>query len=260
MQSLKQNLTQFTWSKLLYCICSNKAKIWACYCCKVGCPTLLSLQLLILYNELVMLLFPGFSFIVFFLQSFWSKFMIFFKIFLKKPLLNYAFCFVFIPGVTFIFLLTFSCLSKSFRCFFLISWAFFFSFSISTVFFDYLLWFYVYFLQISLLQLQEVAYFQRALHLLGPYLWLFVLLWLASTFMTLVKWSLRLRVVPANSSEFFEVIGYILPYDSSFLTSTFTFKYTLARHACHQMNVLFLIPWHDRPKLTKGEKKTIPRV
>ena len=30
MQYLKQNLKQFTWNKLLYCLCSNKAKIWSC--------------------------------------------------------------------------------------------------------------------------------------------------------------------------------------------------------------------------------------
>ena len=29
MQSLKQNLTQFLWNTLLYCLC-NKTKIWAC--------------------------------------------------------------------------------------------------------------------------------------------------------------------------------------------------------------------------------------
>ena len=34
LQSLKQNLTQFTWNTLLYCLCNNKAKIWACCCCK----------------------------------------------------------------------------------------------------------------------------------------------------------------------------------------------------------------------------------
>ena len=31
---MKQNLTQFTWNTLLYCLCNNKAKIWACCCCK----------------------------------------------------------------------------------------------------------------------------------------------------------------------------------------------------------------------------------
>ena len=79
--------------------------------------------------------------------------------------------------------------------------------------------------------------------------------WLASTVMRLVKWSPRLRAVPANSSQFLEVVSYIVPYGFSFLISTSTFKYTLARHSCHRMNALFLIPRNDRPKLTKDENK-----
>ena len=34
IQSLKQNLTHFPWNTLLYPLCNNKAKIWACCCCK----------------------------------------------------------------------------------------------------------------------------------------------------------------------------------------------------------------------------------
>ena len=45
---------------------------------------LLSLDLLILYNELVMLSFPSFPFIVLLLQDFWFKFGILFKFFFKK--------------------------------------------------------------------------------------------------------------------------------------------------------------------------------
>ena len=40
MQSLKQYLTQFTWNTLIYCLCNNKAKIWACCCCKAWIPWL----------------------------------------------------------------------------------------------------------------------------------------------------------------------------------------------------------------------------
>ena len=36
IQSLKQNLTYFTWNEPLYCLGAKKKKnkIWACYCCK----------------------------------------------------------------------------------------------------------------------------------------------------------------------------------------------------------------------------------
>ena len=44
-------------------------------------------------------------------------------------------------------------------------------------------------------------------------------------------------------------------YGSFFPTSTFTFKYTLARNFSHHMNVLYLIPRHDRPK--EGGKQKI---
>ena len=73
--------------------------------------------------------------------------------------------------------------------------------------------------------------------------------------MRLVEWSLRLRTVTANSSQLIEIKGCILPYGSFFPTSKFTFKYTLARNFSHQMNVLYLIPRHDRPK--EGGKQKI---
>ena len=50
----------------------------------LDCLTLLSLDLLILCNELFMPSFPSFPFIVLFLQVFWSKFAILFKLFSKK--------------------------------------------------------------------------------------------------------------------------------------------------------------------------------
>ena len=74
-------------------------------------------------------------------------------------------------------------------------------------------------------------------------------------FMRVVKRSLRLRAGTANSSQLFEIIGYILRNDSSSPASRFTFRYTLARHSFHHMNVLFLIPRHDRPK--EGENKRL---
>ena len=48
--------------------------------------TLLSLDLLILYNELVMLSFPSFPFIVLLLQDFWFKFGILFMLLSSCPL------------------------------------------------------------------------------------------------------------------------------------------------------------------------------
>ena len=50
----------------------------------LDCLTLVSLDLLILYNELVMLSFPSFPFIVLFLQVFWSNFAILLKFLSKK--------------------------------------------------------------------------------------------------------------------------------------------------------------------------------
>ena len=54
---------------------------------------------------------------------------------------------------------------------------------------------------------------------------------------------------------FVQVIDYILPYDSSFPISRFTFKDILARHSSHHKNVVFLIPRHDRPE--QGGKQKI---
>ena len=86
----------------------------------LDCLTFLSWHLFILYNELVMLSFPSFLLIVFFLQVFWSKFLTLLKFFSNKtnknqPLLNYTFYYVFIPSVTLVFsLFFFSFLELSF--------------------------------------------------------------------------------------------------------------------------------------------------
>ena len=83
---------------------------------------------------------------VFFFQVFWSKFATLLKFFSNKttnknqPLLNFTFYHVFIPSVTFVLHLTFSIfhfhLTSLSIAFFLVSWASFFSFSIS----DCLFW------------------------------------------------------------------------------------------------------------------------
>ena len=127
----------------------------------LDCLTLVSLDLLILYNELVMLSFPSFPFIVLFLQVFWSKFAVLFKFFSKKtnhfltkpstlissPVSLSLASYVFISLEIFPFI------------FFLFLELSYFRFRYHAVFFKYLLQFYVHFLQFSLLGLQEVATF-----------------------------------------------------------------------------------------------------
>ena len=104
----------------------------------LDCLTLLSLDLLILCNEVVMLSFPSFPFIVLFLQVFWSKFAVLFKFFSKKT--NH---FLTKPSTLFLSPVSLSSCLLRFHVspnlsidFFSISWAFFFSFSIS----DCLFW------------------------------------------------------------------------------------------------------------------------
>ena len=121
------------------------------------CLTLISLDLLILCNELVILSFLSYPFIVLFLQVFWFKFANLFKFFSKKT--NH---FSTEPSTLFLSPVSLSSCPLSFHVspnlsivfFFLISWAFFFSFLISDCLFEYVLRFYVHFLQISLLGLQ----------------------------------------------------------------------------------------------------------
>ena len=86
IQSLKQNLTQFTWNKLLYCLCISKARIWAWCCYKAWIAWLCwaCIFWFCIMSWLGMLSFSSFPFIVFFLQVFWSKFAILFKFFSKK--------------------------------------------------------------------------------------------------------------------------------------------------------------------------------
>ena len=109
---------------------------------------------------------------------------------------------IFMPSVTLMLLLKFSGLSKPWHCF-LISWTFIFRFRFKTVFFDYLLWIYVHFLQISLLRPPEVAYSQKALYAPAGIFDFSSCFWLV-LFMRVVKWSLRLRAVCANSLQLFK--------------------------------------------------------
>ena len=99
----------------------------------LDCLTLLSLNLLILYNELVMLSFPSFPFIVLFLQVFWSKFAVLFKFFSKKTnhFLTKPSTLILSPVSLSSCLLRFHISRDLSIYFFLISWAFLFSFSIS---------------------------------------------------------------------------------------------------------------------------------
>ena len=129
----------------------------------LDCLTLLSLDLLTLYNELFMLSFPSFPFIVLFLQVFWSKFAILFKLFSTKTNhFSTKSLILFLSPVSLSSLASYvfmslQNLSINFFSYFL---SFLFvHFRYQTVFFEYLLRFYVHFLQISLLGLQEVATF-----------------------------------------------------------------------------------------------------
>ena len=124
MQSLKQNLTQFT---TLLSLQQQNQDLSLLLLQGLDCLTLLNLNLFILYNELVMLSFPSFPFIVLFLQVFESKFAILYQFFsmktnrfLSKPSTLFSST---VSLSTFISSLMLSCLSKSFHCFFfLISW------------------------------------------------------------------------------------------------------------------------------------------
>ena len=164
----------------------------------LDCLALVNFYLLILYNELVMLSFPSFHSLFCSCKSSDLNSRSCSSFFRRKPTTSYVnlqLCFYSQCHLS----LTFSCFSKSFHCFFFLFLEFcFFRFRYQTVFFEYLLRFYVHFLQISLLGLQEVVTFD-----FSPVFDLYL-------FMKVVKWSLRPRTVTANSSQMFN-IGYI-PY------------------------------------------------
>ena len=204
IQSLKQKLTQFTWNKLLYCICSDKENIWACYCSKTWIFWSFWASICYFIYALVVswaayAVFSDRPFIIFFLLVFWSKITILFKFFSKKN--NHLWTtlstlFFFIISVTFILPVNFVVSPNCSITFVSICWAFF-----KQSFFEYLLPFYVHFLQISV---QEVVYFQRDLHLLDR-TFCSCLVFDLYFFMRVVKWSLRLRPVTANFSKLFKL-------------------------------------------------------
>ena len=203
IQSLKQNLTTFTWNKLFYFLRSNKSKIWDCFRSKAW------------------IIFARFVFVDF-VSSFFSSCrstdlnLRCFSSFSQRiinHLLTRSFTLFFITSVVFFFLLyMFFCVSKYFNCFFIISRAFFFWFLISDCLFWDLRPLHVHFFQVSLKVLQEVAHFQRALNPLGQYLDLSCLFFICTV--RIVKWSLRLNAVTCKFFTVVQVIGYILPYDS----------------------------------------------
>ena len=179
-----------------------------------------------------MLSFPSFPFNVLFLPVFWSKFTVLFKFSSKKT--NHILT---KPSALFLSPVSLSSCPLRFHVspnlsivLFLFLELSFFCFRYQTVFFEYLLRFYVHFFRISLLGFQEVATFDFSS-------WF----WLAPFHEGGKMISLRPRVITANSSQLFK-------FSTIFLTSRFTFIYTLAPHSSHNKNVLFFIPRHARPK------------
>ena len=80
---MKQNLTRFTWNKLLYCLWSNKAKVWSCSYSKT-CIALLCWACIWLFCIMHWLCCLSSTSLFFSLQVSWAKFVIMFKFFLKK--------------------------------------------------------------------------------------------------------------------------------------------------------------------------------
>ena len=152
-QSLKQNLTQFTWNKLFYSVCSSKTNIWACCYSKAwiawlcwACICWFCIMCWLCYlSQTCFSFFPSCKSSDLNSRSFSS--------FLEEnqPLRTATSTLFFIISVTFILYLTFSCFSKFFKFFFsqFIEFSIF-CFLCQTAFFEYLLPLYVAFLQISL--------------------------------------------------------------------------------------------------------------
>ena len=151
IQSLKQNLTQFTWNTLLYCLCNNKTKIWACYCCKAWIAWLwwawicwfCIMSWLCCHSRASLSLFcscKSSDLNSRSCSSFSRRKPITSQI--KIQLCFYPQCHFYLAPYVFMSLQIFPLL------FLLISWAFFFRFRYDTVFFEYLLRFYVHFLQL----------------------------------------------------------------------------------------------------------------
>ena len=153
---------------------------------------MLSFHLFILCNVLVMLSFPSFPLIFFFLQVFWSKFATLLKFSRIKPIKTNHFWItpstIFLSPVSFFSFLELSFLHFRFRLsFFSICFGSTFTFFKSR---------------------QEVAYFQRSTHLPRPAPLISSLVLGKNLFMRLLKWSRRLHTVTRNSSQLLEINGY----------------------------------------------------
>ena len=194
MQSLKQNLTQFTWNKLLYCLWSNKAKIWACCCSKAWITWLYwaCISWFCILSWLCCLSRSSLSF--FFLQVFWSKFAILFKFFSKKT--NH-------------FWITLSTLLFYHQCHFHLASYVFLSQQISPfLFFSFFDLFFpdcTFWVSASVLRSlssnptirsSRSCSFLESSSPLGWYLWLLVLYF----YIRVVKWSPRRHTITANTS------------------------------------------------------------
>ena len=173
---------------------------------------------------------------------------------LLQPLLNYTFYLLLSP------VLVSSCYLRflvspnlSFAFFFPFPELYFSRFRYKTVLFEYLLWFYVHFLQIVLESLQMLLDFREPFTSCcstfdySPCVWL-------------VPFHEGSKMISKTSRPYckflpvFQVIAYTVPYGSSFPNSRFTFKCALARYWSHYMNVLFLILRYDRPKEEDKQK------
>ena len=199
-----------------------------------------------------MLSFPSFPFIVFFLQVFWSKFAILFKFFLKKT--NH-----FRTTPSTLFLSPVSLSSCYLRFLSLQIFPLLFSHFLSLLFFVFDIDRLALVLRLLSSNLSIMpsrkCLFSESSSPPRPVPFTSALVFDLYLFMKLVKWPL-LKIFRnlANTSQLFAINGYILPYGSFFPTSTFTFKYTLARQFPHHMNVLFFIPRHDRPKEGRNKR------
>ena len=146
----------------------------------LDCLTLLCLYLFILHNELIMLSFPSFPFIVFFLQVFWSKFAILLKFFRIKRIKTNHFWTT--PSTMSLSPVSLSSCTSRFLPLQIFPLLFFHFLSFLFFVFD-IIW--LSFLSVCSSNLSVMSsrscYFQNNLHPLRRYLW-FLVLFLTSTF------------------------------------------------------------------------------
>ena len=137
----KPNTGQLTINYFLLSLQQQSQDLFA----RLGLSDFAELPFADFYDELIMLSFPIFSLVVFFLQVFWSKFAILFKFFWTKTNNFWT-----TPSTLHLFQVSLSSLQIFSIAFFSFLELSFFCFQYKTVFFDYLLWFYVHFPKISL--------------------------------------------------------------------------------------------------------------